>query len=173
MSDIDDLMKLYKEIQENYIKALERENEELRQQREKDSLRIEELEKKLIEESSKRQYIPSTNPNTIPYDKVIGPGNGLGGWGYPNTYPGIGINDNTGKWTAQPIVISSGSTSNETYTAAAGSLNKLEEAKKAYDKLKETMNTVKAVEHRNDAMKDYLQKLQECVKIKLEGKNGD
>lgn len=83
MSDIDEMMKLYKEIQENYIKALERENEELRKQREKDSLKIEELEKRLLEERN-NNFIKNIPRPTMPdpYDDktVIGPGNG---WGYP------------------------------------------------------------------------------------------
>lgn len=72
MSEIEELMKLYKEIQENYIKAIERENEELRNQREKDALKIEELEKQLqMERGSK--YVKNV---PIPFDdKTI-----IGGW---------------------------------------------------------------------------------------------
>jgi hypothetical protein len=79
MSDIEEMMKMYKEVQENYIKALERENEELRKQKEKDSLRIEELEKEILVERGKK-YIK--NVPQAPFDDrtVIGPGNG---WGYP------------------------------------------------------------------------------------------
>jgi hypothetical protein len=161
MNDIDELMKLYKEIQENYIKALERENAELRDQREKDSLKIEELEKKLIEESTKQRYTPVTSP-TIPYDQIIGPGvgTGIGGWGHPNTFPGIGINDNTikwneNKWTSNPVVISTGGTASQTsaggYIASTDSLNKVIEAKKAYDMLKDTMKTIKTTSNSPDA----------------------
>ncbi len=80
MSDIEEMMKLYKEIQENYIKAIERENEELRKQREKDSLKIEELEKELLVERGNK-YIKNI-PSKIDEQTIIGPGNG---WGYqPN-----------------------------------------------------------------------------------------
>jgi hypothetical protein len=80
MSDIDEMIKMYKEVQENYIKALERENEELRKQKETDSLKIEELEKRLLEERANK-YVKNI-PLPTPFDDktVIGPGNG---WGYP------------------------------------------------------------------------------------------
>ena len=81
MSDIDEMIKMYKEIQENYIKALERENEELRKQKEKDSLRIEELEKAILVERGNK-YIKSVP--MITNEPVIGPGNG---WGYPSNNP--------------------------------------------------------------------------------------
>lgn len=46
--DTVEMIERFREIHENYIKALERENEELRKQREKDALRIEELEKTIL-----------------------------------------------------------------------------------------------------------------------------
>jgi hypothetical protein len=88
MSEIEELMKLYKEIQENYIKAIERENEELRNQREKDALKIEELEKQLqMERGSK--YIKNV-PNPFDDKTIIGPGNG---W-YPSN-PTVWTTNNT------------------------------------------------------------------------------
>jgi len=78
MSDLDEMIKMYKEIQENYIKALERENEELRKQKEADSLKIEELEKRLLEERGSK-YIKNVPITTN--EPIIGPGNG---WGYGN-----------------------------------------------------------------------------------------
>ena len=109
MSDIDEMVKLYKEIQENYIKALERENEELRKQREKDSLKIEELEKEILIERGNK-YIKNI-PSPLDDKTVIGPGNG---WGYPINP--IWTTNNT-----SPVTYQYNTTTTPTYSGTTGS----------------------------------------------------
>ena len=172
MSDIDDLMTLYKEIQENYIKALERENAELREQREKDSLKIEELEKKL-EEGNKR-YFPS--PNNIPYDKVIGPGTGVGGWGYPNQYPQIGTN-NPITWTSNKIgTLSDGQSTPTNYISSSNEIDTIKEAKKAFETLRDAVKVYKASSTAgklSDENNSYVDKMKEYLNHIKDNKNDD
>ena len=128
---IEDMINLYKEIQENYIKALERENDELRKQREKDSLRIEELEKEVLSERrNKIRNIP--NPPVIDDNPFIGPNNPSWGWSSGSSFPSIG----------KPNYYTSDNTSDnttETLVGAAGSISEYqrsqfkEQIKKAYD----------------------------------------
>lgn len=99
MNDMDEMIKLYKEIQEHYIKALERENEELRKQKESDSLKIEELEKRILEERSK---------NTIPKIPNINDYVGKDNWGNWGTLGSLGT---------PPIIWGTG-TSTQQYSSA-------------------------------------------------------
>jgi hypothetical protein len=139
MSDIEELMKLYKEIQENYIKAIERENEELRKQREKDALKIEELEKEIQQERVSK-YIKNV-PSKIDEQTIIGPGNG---W-YPSN-PVIWTSNNTS--TPPPPTIggsAAGDTSgfNPTYTSYTSDVQKYKEA---YTSIEEKIKAVTGID---------------------------
>jgi hypothetical protein len=139
MSDIEELMKLYKEIQENYIKAIERENEELRKQREKDALKIEELEKEIQQERVSK-YIKNV-PSKIDEQTIIGPGNG---WGYPQS-PVIWTSNNTS--TAPPTIGGSAATGtsgfNPTYTSYTSDVQKYKEA---YTSIEEKIKAVTGID---------------------------
>lgn len=152
MSDIDEMMKLYKEIQENYIKALERENEELRKQREKDALKIEELEKEILQERVSK-YIKNV-PSRIDDQTIIGPGNG---WGYPQS-PVIWTTNNT---SSQPLSTIGGSAAtgtsgfNPTYSSYTHDVQKYKEAYASIEeKIKESLGIDVSEEYKRmfDAM---------------------
>jgi hypothetical protein len=99
MADHDELIKTFKELQDNYIKALERENEELRKQLDSERQKTEQLEKALNDsktldalQEARRQIekatkIPSDfwnqppQPSINPWTTPIGPRDGSGNWG--------------------------------------------------------------------------------------------
>ena len=126
MSDIEEMMKLYKEIQENYIKAIERENEELRKQREKDALKIEELEKEIQQERVSK-YIKNV-PSKIDEQTIIGPGNG---WGYPQN-PIIYTTNKTA-----PATYQYDTTNAPTYIGSTSYSADVNALKKEYEKIKQ------------------------------------
>ncbi len=128
MSDIEEMMKMYKEVQENYIKALERENEELRKRREEDALMIEELQKRIIEERASKYIKDTTLPSPFDDKTVIGPGNG---WGYPNN-PIIYTTNKT-----SPVTYQYSTTGTPTYTASTFYSADVDALKKEYEKIKQ------------------------------------
>lgn len=99
MAEHDELIKTFKELQDNYIKALERENEELRKQLDSERQKTEQLEKTINEnktrdtlEEARRQIEKATKvpgdywnhppqPSINPWTTPIGPRDGSGNWG--------------------------------------------------------------------------------------------
>jgi len=86
MDKYEQLIEIFKDIQENYMKALERENEELRKMLESERMKIDELEKK-IHDMIKNSVFDNIRKNNGGFDndvwkKTIGPQDK---WTYINT----------------------------------------------------------------------------------------
>jgi len=102
MAEHDELIKTFKELQDNYIKALERENEELRKQLDSERQKTEQLEKALNDsktrdnlEEARRQIEKATK---VPSDYWNQPQPSINPWTTP-----IGPRDGSGNWGNQPI----------------------------------------------------------------------
>jgi hypothetical protein len=149
MSENKDIIEMFKELQDNYIKSIERENEELRKQRERDSLKIEALEKR-IQELEINIDLEKSMRNNHP---TIGTGNGFD-WTTPRTTP---------IWTY------GGTTTGGTMTGASGSIGIGGVGETAYNGT-ETFKSLDNLRVQYVKMRDALQNndqsiINECKKV--------
>lgn len=152
MTEHDELIKTFKELQDNYIKALERENEELRKQLDSERQKTEQLEKALNDsktldalQEARRQIEKATK---VPGDYWNPPKPSINPWTTP-----IGPRDGTGNWGNQPIWTTSdkttmiGTTSNGT-TIEGTSFN-VSAANMAKQYASMRNEVAKVIEHQN------------------------